>query len=173
MEDLQHEIVAIEEQDDELVDEAGGSPFSKEIRETPFPEGFILLNIKAYEGKVDPQDHLDHFNDLTELHMVSDRAKCRMFAVTISNGAKKWFRSMTPGTVTSWQQLSTSFLIQFQATQQFTMSLAHLGNVKQKKVESLKSYLNHFTTEHSRIRWAPNAGVLAHLSNVVLLETPF
>ena len=53
------------------------------------------------------------------------------------------------------------------------MSLAYLGNVKQKKGESLKSYLNYFTMELSMVRWALDAGVLANLTNGVLLETPF
>ena len=125
-------------------------------------EGFELPNIKAYEGKADPQDHLDHFNDLMEVHMVPDLAKCRVFVVTLSNGAKKWFRSMLSGSVTSWQQLSTLFMRLFQATKQFVVPLAHLGNVKQKKGESLKSFLNHFITKLSRVRWAPDVRVLAH-----------
>ena len=116
LEDLQRAIVAIKEQDDELVATTGGSPFRKEIREAPLPERFELLNIKVYEGKADPQDHLDHFNDLMELHMVSDLGKYRVFIVTLSNREKKWFRPMIPRLVTSWQQLSTSFLRQFQAT---------------------------------------------------------
>ena len=89
LEDLRHVIVSIEEQDDELVAEAGESPFCKEIREAPLPEGVKLPNIKAYEGKANPQDHLDHFNDLMELHMVSKNVKCRGFTITLSNGAKK------------------------------------------------------------------------------------
>ena len=72
LDDLGLAIAAIEEQDDELVAEAGGSPFCMEIWETLLPEGFKLPNIKAYKGKSDPQDYLDHFNDLMELHMVSD-----------------------------------------------------------------------------------------------------
>ena len=59
-------------------------------------EGFKLLNIKAYDGKADLKDHLDHFNDLMEFHIVSDQTICRVFTVTLSNRAKKWFRSMTP-----------------------------------------------------------------------------
>ena len=75
LEDLRCAIVTIEEQDDELVAKAGGgSSFCKEIQEAPLPEGFKLPNIKAYEGKADPRDHLDHFNDLMELHIVSDQA---------------------------------------------------------------------------------------------------
>ena len=54
MDDLGLAIAAIEEQDDKLVAEAGGSPFCKEIWEAPLPEGFKLLNIKAYERKLDP-----------------------------------------------------------------------------------------------------------------------
>ena len=125
LDDLQQSIVAIEEQDDELVDEAEGSSFYKEIWEAPLPEGFKLLNIKAYEGKANPQDHLDHFEDLMELHIVLDQAKCRVFIVTLNNRVKKWFRSMTPGSVASWQQLNMSFLRQFQATKQFVVPFAH------------------------------------------------
>ena len=44
--------------------------------------------------------------------------------------------------------------------------------MKQKKRESLRSYLNRFTIEQARVRWAPDVGVLAHLTNGVLPETP-
>ena len=53
MEDLRHAIVAIEEQDDELIAAIEGSPFSREIQEAPLPKGFKLLNIKVYKGKAD------------------------------------------------------------------------------------------------------------------------
>ena len=66
---LQCSIVAIEEKDDKLVAEVGGSPFCKEIREAPLPKEIEIPNIKAYEGKSYPQDNLDHFNDLIELHL--------------------------------------------------------------------------------------------------------
>ena len=89
LEDLQRAIIAIEKQNNELVAIARRLPFNKEIREAPLPEGCKLPNINLYEGKADPQDHLDHFNDLMESHMVSDLAKCRVFAITLSNGAKK------------------------------------------------------------------------------------
>ena len=55
LEDLRREIVSIEEQDDESVAAIGRSPFSREIREAPLPEGFKLSNIKVYKGKADPR----------------------------------------------------------------------------------------------------------------------
>ena len=37
----------------------------------------------------------------------------------------------------------------------------------------MKSYLNRFTTEQARVRWALDVCVFGHLTNGVLLETPF
>ena len=48
-----------------------------------------------------------------------------------------------------------------------------MGNVKQRKGEGLKFYLNCFTVESSNVRWAPDVGILAHLTNGVLPETLF
>ena len=88
--------------------------------------------------------------------------------------SKQWSKKVVQvnntRSMTSWQQLSKSFLRQFQATKEFVVPLDHLGNVKQKKEESLKSYLNRFTMELFRVRWAPDVEVLAYLTNGVLPE---
>ena len=75
IEDLHSVITAIKENDVELIPAATGSSFNLEIRVARLPEGFKLLTIKPYEGKFTPQDHLNHFNDLMELHLVSKLAK--------------------------------------------------------------------------------------------------
>ena len=95
-------IVAMEENDGELITATMGSLFSREIREVKLPERFKLLTIKAYEGKSDPQDHLDHFNNLIELHLVPKMAKCKVFTVTLASGTKKWLRATPAGSITSW-----------------------------------------------------------------------
>ena len=39
------------------------SPFSLEIQHASLPASFHMPTMTVYEGKVDPQDHLDAFND--------------------------------------------------------------------------------------------------------------
>ena len=51
--------------------------------------------------------------------------------------------------------------------------MAHLGNVKQKKGETLKSHINRFNEISNFVTWSLDAGVLTHLTNGVLSETPF
>ena len=83
----------------ELIAASTRLPFSIEVREARLPKGFKLLAIKAYNKKSDPQDR--HFNDLMELHLVLELAKYRVFAVTLTRGAKKWFRSILAGSITN------------------------------------------------------------------------
>ena len=80
IEELCRVIAAMKENDVELIAAAIGSPFNVEIREARLLEEFKLPAIKAYKGKFDPQDHLDHFNNLMELHLVSKLAKCRVLS---------------------------------------------------------------------------------------------
>ena len=68
IEDLRPAIMAIKENDVDLIAAATRSPFNLEIRVARLPKGFKLPVIKAYEGRSNPQDHLDHFNELIELH---------------------------------------------------------------------------------------------------------
>ena len=114
----------------ELIAAAIGSPFNTEVHRARLSKGFKLSTIKAYDGKSYPQDHIDHFKDLIELHFVLELEKCRVFVVTLTRGAKKWFRFIPARSVTSWQHLSTSFLQHFQATRKTVIPLAHLSNVK-------------------------------------------
>ena len=93
----------MEKHDEELIAEATWLPFYKEIREARLPEGFKLPSIKAYKGKSNPQDHLDHFNNLMELHLLSKFSKCKVFTVILASGAKKWLKLITPGSIANWQ----------------------------------------------------------------------
>ena len=78
------DIAAMKENDMELIAAATGSPFNQEVHKAKLSEGFKLPAIKVYDRKSDPQDHLAHFNDLMELHLVSELTKCRVFVVTLT-----------------------------------------------------------------------------------------
>ena len=102
IEDLHRAITAMEENDKKLIATVTGSLFSREICEARLPEGFKLSTIKAYKGKSDPHDHLDHFNNLMELHLVFEMAKYIIFTVTLTKGAKKLLRAIPARSITSW-----------------------------------------------------------------------
>ena len=65
------------------------SPFSTEIQQAPLPTSFRMPTMATYEGKTNPQDHLDAFNDQMDLLQVTILAQCRCFTVTLIGKAKK------------------------------------------------------------------------------------
>ena len=42
-------------------------PFNLDIQQASLPTGFHMSTMTSYEGKTDPQDHLDAFNDQMDL----------------------------------------------------------------------------------------------------------
>ena len=66
--------------------------------------------IPSYEGKTNPRDHLDAFSGQMDLLQVNDLAKCRCFAITLTQVAKKWFRKFPANSIQSWAQLSNEFV---------------------------------------------------------------
>ena len=106
------------------------SPFSAEIQQAPLPVGFRIPTMATYEGKTDPLDHLDSFNDQMDLLQVTMLAGCKCFAVTLSRIAKKWIRQIEPETITSWGQLSAMFMRQFQGTCKYATPLSRLVSIK-------------------------------------------
>ena len=64
------------------------SLFSLEIQHASLPAGFCMT---TYEGKTEPQDHLDAFKYYMDFFQVSSRAQYRCFTITLTATAKKWF----------------------------------------------------------------------------------
>ena len=132
-----------------------------------------MPTMTTYEGKTDPQDHLNAFNDQMDLFEVSSQAWCRCFAVTLTTTAKKWFRQIEPETVASWTQLSRLFMRQFQGARKYATPLSRLASIKQGLHETLKAYIRRFNEELETIHNPQENGVLMAAISRVRPETPF
>ena len=131
-----------------------------------------MPTMTTYEGKTDPHDHLNTFNDQMDLLQVSSRARCRCFTVTLTTIAKKWFRQIEPETVASWTQLSGLFMRQFQGARKYATPLSRLASIKQGPNETLKSYVKPFNEELATIHNPQENGVLMAAISRVRPEIP-
>ena len=149
------------------------SPFSIEIQQASLPIGFRMPTMTTYEGKTDPQDHLDAFNDQMDLLQVSSRARCRCFAVTLIATTKKWFRQIEPETVLSWTPFLGLFMRQFQGARKYATLLSRLASIKQGSNETLKAYVRRFNKELTTIHNPQKNRVLMAMISDVLPKMPF
>ena len=100
--------------------------------------------IKPYDGKGDPESHLDQYAAYMCLRDAPDAAWCRAFPVTLTGVAQTWFQKLTPRSVGSFEELKARFLAQFISGRTHHKSVSVLFAQWQKEGESLGAFIARF-----------------------------
>ncbi|XP_072060427.1 uncharacterized protein [Arachis hypogaea] len=94
-----------------------------------------------YDGTTNPKHHLSNFKSRMYLADASDATRCKAFPTTIAKAAMKWFDSLPPRSVTSFDDLSRKFLMQFSIQNDKVKHAPSLLEVKQEVGEPLRDYM--------------------------------
>ncbi|KAL8546338.1 hypothetical protein ACS0TY_006161 [Phlomoides rotata] len=115
------------------------------------PSLLRMLREHQFEGKDENEDPNHHFAQFLELadtikyNGVSEDAKrLRMFSFTLIGKAKAWLYSITPGTVTTWEDLSKRFLMKFYLPVKTVQAKNGIAQFKQGNNESLQQAWDRF-----------------------------
>ncbi|KAL5564860.1 hypothetical protein UlMin_028024 [Ulmus minor] len=115
------------------------------------PPRLKLPNLK-YDGTGDPTEHLETYKSWMELNSATNAFQCRAFVITLTGIARHWFRTLRPGSVFSFRQLSESFVSQFAVNKVQRKPARHLYTVRQKENESTEAFLNRFVKEEMSVK---------------------
>ncbi|KAL5569919.1 hypothetical protein UlMin_026494 [Ulmus minor] len=153
--------------------EESESPFTEEIRMAIMPDRLKLPDTK-YDGTGDPTDHLETYRSWMELNSATNAFKCRAFVITLTGVARRWFRTLRPGTISSFHQLSESFISQFAVHKVHRKPTRHLYSITQRENESTESYLIRFVKEEMNVQdrsdAAASGALMAGLRNSTVLK---
>ena len=115
----------------------GEDPFSEDIMRAKVPKNFKSPDMDLYDGTTDPKHHLSNFKSRMYLADASDATRCKAFLTTLSKAAMKWFDSLPPRSVTSFEDLSRKFLMRFSIKKDKVKHAPSLLGIKQEVGESL------------------------------------
>ena len=82
------------------------TPFTKRVVEYPLPNKFKSPQISSYNRVGDPMEHLENYRMHLALHATLDEVACRAFPTTLSGNAREWFRTLTPGSTDTFEDLA-------------------------------------------------------------------
>ena len=119
--------------------------------DAPLPPKFKMPQIKLYGGKGDPTEHLKTYRSWMELQGASGAAMCRAFSLTLIEAARRWYRKLRPGSISSFAQLSQILVNQFVGARDHQFPPTYFLLVKQGKDESLKDCITRFNKEVVRV----------------------
>nr|XP_025637069.1 uncharacterized protein LOC112732538 [Arachis hypogaea] len=95
----------------------------------------------------------------------SDATRCKAFPTTLTKAAMKWFDSLPPRSVTSFDDLSRKFLMRFSIQKDKVKHAPSLLGVKQEVGEPLRDYMERFNKACLEIQDLPTEAVIMGLVN--------
>ncbi|KAK3038717.1 hypothetical protein RJ639_028324 [Escallonia herrerae] len=131
--------------------EESGHSLSEAIEKAKLPPNFRMPQCDLYDGIGDPGEHVYQFETNMLLLQVSDAVMCRAFPTTLRKAAHAWFKSLQPGSIYSFGQLSDLFQKHFVSSHSRRKNLASLLNIVQEKNESLACFLGQFNAATLKI----------------------
>ncbi|EXB66604.1 hypothetical protein L484_024900 [Morus notabilis] len=88
-------------------------PFTEEIMAPPLPDKYRSPSIPPYDGRGDPDDHLEMYTGHMLLHGYTEEIMCRAFRNHLTDSTRRWFRTLRPNSISSWDELKEAFSLQF------------------------------------------------------------
>ncbi|KAK0576105.1 hypothetical protein LWI29_011966 [Acer saccharum] len=146
-------------------DDESDSPFIETIARTQFPDRFRMPTIEQYKENRDSKEHVRRFRNNMAQYSSNDGLLCLTFPQTFGDLASRWFGRLSPGSISSFANLSKAFIRQFMGSVQRRKSLVHLSNLKQERNESIKKYLARFGKEVAQIEDASDVAMVAAFTN--------
>src|ERR1051325_8444396 len=114
------------------------------------PSTIRQLESKPFSGRIneDANKHLHRFLTTTtslKIEGHSEEAKrLVMFQFTLTDDAEEWFDSLPVGSITTWQEMETTFLNEYFLSSVFIRKRYDIVNFKQKEGESLADAYKRF-----------------------------
>ncbi|XP_015969929.1 uncharacterized protein LOC107493346 [Arachis duranensis] len=140
-------------------------PFTKEIMKAKVPKDFKAPDMTPYDGTSDPSHDLSNFRSRMYLTDALDVTHCKVFPTTLTKTAIKWFDSLPPRLITSFDDLAKKFLARFSIQRDKAKHAPSLLGIKQEDRESLRNYMKRFNKAYLDIQNLPTEAAIMGVIN--------
>ena len=62
-----------------------------------------------YNGRIDPLEHVSHFNQRMAIHLKNETLICKVFPSNLGPMAMRWFDNLGEGSINSFKKLTRAF----------------------------------------------------------------
>ena len=95
---------------------AGCRAFTAELRNVAWPGKFKPDLPPRYDGTADPAEFLQLYELGIEAANGDEKVMANWFPMALKDGACTWLLNLAPGTISSWDEMCTRFIANFQGT---------------------------------------------------------
>src|SRR4051812_47648353 len=104
-----------------------------------------------YDGTVDPAEFLQLYELCIEAANGDERVMANWFPMALKDGARTWLLNLAPGTISSWDEMRTRFIPNFQGTRARPPAMSDMRRIKQQQGETMKKSVQRFNSARLKI----------------------
>nr|XP_023893054.1 uncharacterized protein LOC112005038 [Quercus suber] len=127
------------------------SPFTCWIERGKLPQRFSQPIFTMYNGRIDPMEHVSHFNQRMDVHSKNEPLMCKVFPSSLGPVAMRWFDGLRAGSIDSFEELTQAFGSRFVTYRRAPRPLASLLSLTMREGETLKKYSNRYWEMFNKI----------------------
>ena len=120
------------------------SPFTQKFDRANLPRRFIQPTFAMYNGRMNPMEHVSHFNQRMAMHSRNEALMCRVFPSSLGPVAMRWFNGLGEGSINSFEELTRAFRARFITCSRVPRPLGSLLSMTIQECETLKTYSNRY-----------------------------
>ncbi|XP_034690476.1 uncharacterized protein LOC117918054 [Vitis riparia] len=105
------------------------------------PAKFRMPDIERYSGIGCPKIHLRLYSTVMRAHGIDDAQLVALFPMSLSGAAQRWFASVEPSRLRTWEDVAHEFLTQFAFSADIDVSRRELEATRQRPDESISSFV--------------------------------
>ena len=85
----------------------------------------------CYDGMADPAEFLQLYELGIEAANRDEKVMANSFPMALKDGARTWLLNLAPSTISSWDEMRTRFIANFQGTRDRPPAVSDLRRIKQ------------------------------------------
>ena len=116
------------------------SPFTRRFDRANLPQWFTQPTFTIYNGRIDPVEHVSHFNQRMAVHSKNKALLCRVFPSSLGPVAMRWFDNLEKGSINSFQELTRAFKARFVICSRVPRPLDSLLYMTMREGETMRTY---------------------------------
>ena len=120
------------------------SSFTRKIERVKLPQCFTQPIFTKYNGRMDPMEHMGHFNQRMAVHSESEALMYKVFPSSLGPVTMRWFGGLKEGSINSFKELTRAFGARFVTCSRVPQPLDSLLSMTMWEGETLKTYSNRY-----------------------------
>ena len=92
----------------EALNQVAKSPLTRRIEGASLPRRFNQPTFSLYNGRIDPVEHVSHFNQKMAVHSKDEALMCKIFPSSLGPMAMRWFNGLRANSIDSFKKLTHS-----------------------------------------------------------------